>query len=276
MKPMLCKPYKRNKMPMPCYIQPKLNGHRAVWLGDNTLQSRSYGKADVRHWNPDILPNIFDALNSLDPSLRLDGELYVHGKSLQQIASIVSVTRVSPHPSHHIIGYHIFDIISSEPFETRQARLTSLNLQPPLFAVDTIYCHSEQFGDKCHRLFLEAKYEGSIYRDLNARYGMEHNCPNQENRWNCILKRKDWLDCECTCIGTETSDAHSAIREPHIASLVLSTPWNTTVKASGGLSHAQRIHYYSHPPLGAQVRLRYETLSDSYIPLKPQIECVYE
>lgn len=47
-----------------------------------------------------------------------------------------------------------------------------------------------------------ADYEGMMYRQ-NTPYGLLQDCTNQENRWDTLLKRKDWLDEECEIVGVQ-------------------------------------------------------------------------
>jgi hypothetical protein len=275
MKPMLAKSYKKTRVPYPCYVQPKLNGVRACWLGDK-LQSRSYGREEGLLWNREVIPHIFVALEQLPVSF-LDGEIYLHDWSLQKLNSCARVTSSTPHVEGYKLQYHIFDIISDEPFYTRWEKMQEFQekLKPPLFVVETVFCHSEAFGDLCYRNWKASGYEGSIYRDLNAHYGFEHNCPNQENRWSCLLKRKVRLDMECECVGVEESDRFIAIKEPHIKSLQLRTKKGVVFSTGGGLSHEERVRFLKDPPIGCIVKISYDSLSDALVPLQPSIEVTY-
>ena len=277
MKPMLAKRYKRTKMDYPCYVQPKLNGVRACWLGDR-LQSRSYGRDESLLWDERVLPHIFEALKQF-PSCFFDGELYLHGWSLQKINSCARVTSTTPHKEHLSLQFHIFDLISDEPYYRRLEKLQALNEKPgfnsPLFLVETIFCHDENFGDLCYRNWKANNFEGSIYRNMNAHYGFEHDCPNQENRWSHLVKRKERLDMEVECIGVVESEKFVAIKEPHVKSLILRTDRGIVFNAGGGLSHDERIRFLESPPEGCLVRISYDSLSETHTPLQPSIEVVY-
>jgi ATP-dependent DNA ligase len=275
MKPMLAKRYKKGIINYPCYVQPKLNGVRALWLGDK-LQSRSYGREESLIWDSAVLPHIHEALAQF-PKCYFDGELYVHGWSLQKVNSCARVTSHTPHKNSHLLNFNIFDLISDEPFFNRWEKLEALaeKLKPPLFLVDTTFCHIESFGDMCYRNWKADGFEGMIYRDLNAHYGFEHNCPNQENRWSCLIKRKERSDMECECIGVEMSEKFTAIKVPHIKSLQLRTDKGIVFNGGGGLSHEEKIRFVDHPPLGCLVRISFDSLSEDFKPLQPSIEVIY-
>lgn len=276
MKPMLAKPYQAKKQDFPCFIQPKLNGIRGCFIGPDRMQSRSYGREEGLLWDPSVIPHILSILNDLP--YFFDGEFYRHGTSLQTINSIIGVKRATPHPQYETIGFHLFDVISPKPQHIRFEILDELSsvLIPPIFRVETYYCHSEQFGDHCYNLFKRNHYEGAIYRDYNAPYGFIENCSNQENRWTTLRKRKDRLDGEYEIIDVNPSNQFIDIQEPHIASLQLLLPSGLTFSGGGGLSNDQKIRYYHNPPINKIARITFDSLSDAGIPLQPSTVLVYD
>lgn len=272
---MLAKKHSKGKMTFPCFVQPKLNGIRGLYIKPGVMQSRSYGQEEELIWNPDVIQHILAPLSNVN--LPLDGEFYVHGWLLQEINSAIGVKRASPTAKTPLVGYHIFDIIAPIPMSERVALLAELRdkLTKPLYVVETIYCHSEEFGDQCYNHFRAQKYEGMMYRDHSSIYGRDFNCSNQENRWSCLLKRKERQDLEAECIGTIPSDADISITEPHIAALQLR--WQGKVfSGGGGLTNEQKIRYFYDPPIGKIVHITYESLSRDNIPLQPSTELVYD
>lgn len=274
---MLAKVYKPKLVTYPCYVQPKLNGVRALWLGDR-LQSRSHGKVDASHWDPNVLPHIFESLNKL-PNYAFDGELYCHGLRLQEINSRVRVTSKKPHKEAERISYNIFDLIVPEKgFEERHEILKDIEskLGAHLNLVETVYCHSKNFSDLCYHQWKGSGYEGMMYRTRTASYGFEHNCGNQENRWNCLLKRKERMDEDFICIGIEVSDGDKVIPQAHCASLQLQTEKGAVFNAGSGLTVSERIMFYDNPPVGNKVRVNFESYSAAGIPTQPSVELVYQ
>ena len=274
MKPMKAHKYKPGKMSFPCYVQPKLNGIRAIWVpgkGLNTYEQKT--------WDPNVLPHIHDALEKIETPLA--GELYCHGLSLQQINARVAVNRVSPHNDVAKVSFNVFDAPSPKPFHERWEVMQTLTsvLDYCVSIVKTVFVSTPIQADMAYRLFKTQKYEGMIYRQLDAPYGYlrgQHPdeslwCGNKENRWNYILKRKDWLDMICTI--KELKEGKGQF-EGNLGSFIMETPDGKEVDAGSGLTVQQRTAFWECPELvlGTRVRINYEMLSDTGVPLKPTIE----
>ena len=269
MKPMLAKTWTPKFTGYPCAVQPKLNGIRAVWL-NGKLYSR-----DGNEWAESRLPHIMLHLTKHFFAQGFDGELYCHGMSLQEINSRVAVKSIKPHPDVHSIHYHIFDIPSLHPFSGRSKFLEDLQLTPPLVLVPTYTATNSDFLDTCHGFFKNAGYEGSMIRDLTAPYGFSGNCTNKENRWPCLLKRKDWEDAECEIIGIVQGQNIHGVPQELVGALELLHPNGASFTAGSGLTDDQRIAFWNNPPIGRSARIRYAWLSDGKKPIQPQVECVY-
>jgi hypothetical protein len=273
MKPMLAKKYNGRNITFPCYIQPKLNGIRALWLPDTGLLSRGRPGEPGILWKPSVLPQIHENLKSI--TIPLDGELYCHGLSLQEINKRVAVKRNTPHDDCGVIVYNVFDTPMPLPFFKRLEYINDIKNAglDYVTGVETYYCSSSSFGDKCHSLNLSDGYEGSMYRTAIDPYGFEHACGNQENRWNYLLKRKDWLELDATIIGFEEEHDINGHPKDTLGSFVCRTDEGKEFCAGSGLTAYQRSHYWPlrHLLVGSRVNIKYEMLSDSGIPLKPSI-----
>ena len=122
---MLCYPFdlrRFEKWGRRAYIQYKLNGERcrAICVGGQVkLYSSETNLVQ-------FLPHVNEALKKLElDSVELDGELYHHGTSLQDIHSIVS-RKVNPHEEAALVEYHIFDVIDTSL--TQRERFTMLSI----------------------------------------------------------------------------------------------------------------------------------------------------
>jgi len=275
MKPMLAKKFNehRDKVEFPCFVQPKLNGIRALyWNGK--MQSR-----DGHFFDESVVKHITDKLESVGSDYILDGELYVHGWSLQKINGAIAVNRKEKNDLSALVSYHVFDCINvmypDMVFNVRDLHWSKIyeKLGQPanVQVVDTrtIFSHSE--GEKLFSLYKAQGYEGMMYR-LNEPYGLTEKCGNKENRWHVLLKRKDWLDEDCTIIGVEQGTGKYA---DCVGSLLLEFPDNGVLfHAGSGLSDMQRLKYMTNPPVGKVAKIKYEMLSDAGVPLKPTIELV--
>ncbi len=265
MKPMKAHRWTEKFTSYPCYVQPKLDGIRALWLG-NRLQS-----SDEILWNPSRLPHIFSALKEF-PHLYLDGELYCPGLSLGEINSRVAVNSTTPHKDVHQIRFHIFDTIETDQQQIRIDKLLGLlnQLQKSnaLEIVPTYYCHDKYFAEQCHKQFKAVGYEGSMLRLLDKPYGFSQLCGNKENRWNHILKRKDTETDICTIIGGSEGEGKYAGK---LGSFQLRHPNGVIFEAGGGLSDLQRELFWKNLPVGSKVRIEYLRLTDELRPREPRI-----
>lgn len=230
--------------PSPIYVQRKFNGVRAVGMvadGVTWLYSRKgidYSgfplvRADVRRicdawaqrtlWNEDA-----GSLNGPDNprqngTLYLDGELYKHGMSLQQISGIVR--RPSDTDAQSVLNFVVYDVFvinkgcteaNNLPFDDRFSIIRAIQ-RSPVFAslqriqfAETFTCVDAKPDAVPHVLaidrakelctqFLEEGYEGAIVR-LNAPY--KHS-PNDYHS-NVLLKIKPTRDAEYKIVGFTT------------------------------------------------------------------------
>jgi ATP-dependent DNA ligase len=271
MLPMLAHRYKehRARLRYPLFVQPKLNGVRMLFR-DGQCMSR-----DEKTWHDSMLLGIRAALAPLGPDIIFDGELYFHGMSLQQINAAIAVNRVGPSPKTELIQYHIFDcIFTNDPymsFEKRTMALHTLMFNLPsthVRYVQTELVIDELQGESLYAEFRRQSYEGMMYRIPISPYGFIERCSNQENRWPCLIKRKDWLDDEFECVGTQEGEGKYT---DMVGSLVFQMPNGKTFTAGSGLSDMQRQEFWDDPPVRRKFRIRYEMLSDTGVPLKPTI-----
>ena len=103
--PMLAQPYDKKKVKFPCFVQPKLDGIRALYYR-GALWSRK-GKMFT------TLDHIVSDLKDID--VVLDGELYSDKGSFQEICSWVK--KKSSKTS--LIKYIVYDLISDSDYSVR-------------------------------------------------------------------------------------------------------------------------------------------------------------
>lgn len=166
---MKCVPFEelRLKRWLPPYIvQPKYDGVRcrAIPLENGYLLVSS---EENPIWS---VPSVLETLDIMFPvgsrnRPELDGELYRHGLSFEDIISITSRTK-NQHCEHRSIEFHCFDIINSD---LQAQRITDLMKIPtnhhfkvsPYWIADTFDSVTEIF-DKV----IELGYEGIIVRHM--------------------------------------------------------------------------------------------------------------
>lgn len=270
---MLAKRYKdqKKKVKYPCLLQPKLNGVRALYAMGR-FQSR-----DQHLWNKGILEHLEHTLQRLSDRYILDGELYVHGLSLQKINGAIGVKRVEKGKLTHTIQYHVYDFVDrEEPYKPANKRLDQLPWMlgellrlDKIKAVETVRAYREADAERWFKFWKDKGYEGMMYRDWKAPYGFEVDCGNKENRWVCLLKRKDWLD---DWFVVDDAELGTGKFSEVVGSLKMTMPGGQTFSAGSGLSDAERTRYLTELP--TRVHIKYEMLSDNGTPLKPTIiEC---
>lgn len=199
-KPMLAQPIGKVKPEIiewdTAFAQPKLDGHRC--LVNDILYSRQ-GK-EIK------LPHIRDQLGDSGLlSKNLDGELYVHGKLLQDIGSLVK----KPRKESLAIEYHIYDIVSPAPYSERLKELIGLSGQfgESVKLVLSVPCTSREELDYYHGKWIEQGYEGSILRHGPAGY-------ETDKRSRSLLKVKDFDDTEFQVVGVTEGKPNGEYKVP--------------------------------------------------------------
>lgn len=183
--PMLCEKYNPKHIIYPSYVQPKLDGVRAIYINNN-LESRS--------------KKIFTSVNHILEELKikigdnyiLDGELYNHRLDFQKIISQVS----SKEYDNSDIEYHIFDIIDLEkPFKERLLVMEELEKSfkfTNIRFVKTIICNT--LNDIYDNIKYFGNYEGVIIRNPDGLYKPKYRSKN-------CLKFKQFIDEEFEITG---------------------------------------------------------------------------
>jgi DNA ligase-1 len=272
MKPMLAFRYQDNKQHLryPLFLQPKLNGVRALNFGS------IHTSRDEKQWSPAILEHIRvdNFLGNAAQRFIFDGELYKHGKSLQQINSAIAVKRVSVTEVTKEIEYHVFDIIDitnlAMPFSERLTLAQNVFLRIPSTApvklVPTHVVHNESELMAIHSEYIEDGYEGTMIR-TDASYGFAELCGNQDNRWKCLLKHKEHFDDIFDVLGFEWGEGKY---EGKVGSLKFEFE-GRPFTAGSGLLDSQR----DPDNLPTRCHLKWFMLSDNGTPLQPVIECAH-
>jgi len=139
------------------YGSPKLDGVRAIWIKDKGFQSRKGTFYNVPHLE-ELLKNT---------AAKLDGELYIHGKPLNEIVSAVR----KPNLNTPLLEFRIFDAVESGGYIQRYRdhvltttnRIGSVMVQPVPY-VELL----EAALDTWHDRFVSQGYEGIMLRKDGA------------------------------------------------------------------------------------------------------------
>lgn len=189
----------------PCMAQPKINGVRAlIRFENNTVHITSKEGLDYKLPHiTDYLKENCDIFSYEDIDLVLDGELYVHGTLLQDIASAVK----KPNLLTSSIKFVLFDLAIEEKtnierwniIKTHIKPILDLSLNCPIEIIRTVNINNNSDAQIITDKFIEQGYEGSIFRSYTAVYGFG-------KRPQTMTKLKRVIDEEFTIIDVYPQD----------------------------------------------------------------------
>lgn len=285
MKPLLAHIYEPHRVDYSSgvWLQDKLNGVRALSQG-GYFQSR-----DELPWPAGMLDHLSTHTRSMFPNdWILDGELYVHGWPLQRINQAVAVNATvrGANKDTPFVQYHIFDRVDyNKTFEKRYVNMCHekfglLTKDNPINFVRTRLVYNEWDANDFYTQAITQKYEGIMYRVGNCPYttpkqpgqnGRRKFLSDKNNRVWHMLKRKDWQDDEFICVRVEEGEGK---RTNMVGALICETSNDQYFGVGSGLTEAECIYYYEHPPIGRQIKVKYLCLTSDGIPFNPTVIAV--
>lgn len=220
--PMLAKKYEAfvNKIKYPMYGQPKLDGNRCVIFLDTiknptyknvimyTRQKKEYPYTTV---NDNIRQSLLQLLidnydEEIGESLFLDGELYLHDKSLQGINSTIRGQSTEEDNIQYWIYDHFYpsygDGSPDIGFSKRAKNLENIyseldkKYKKDIILVPTKLIKSQNDCDKLYKEFLADHYEGMMLRTPDGSYLKSATKKSEQLRSKDLLKRKETYDDE--------------------------------------------------------------------------------
>lgn len=246
---------------------PKLDGIRCL-IRDGKAYSRTLKLIPNKH-----VQNTLQAMNLPD----LDGELMVKGDFNNVQSAIMS------HTGEPDFVYHVFDIVTSEPYHVRQRSLdelisnrkqTKLDITKVILVPRTILSDEAQLLEywvKCEKL----GYEGAIVRKPDGKYKYGRSTLKE----GLMLKLKSFADDEATVVGYEELMRNTDTSTRHQDNLVaggmlgaLLVEWQTRVfKVGSGFDEATRIALWNNPQnlLGKKITFKYQGTSAYGVPRFP-------
>lgn len=264
--PMLAHPIEKKEKyaVFPGLAQPKLDGARCIAIvqdGKARLFSRTQ-----KEWL--TMPHIVSELETLfgDKDIVLDGELYNrdYHDDFNKIISIIK--RDDVHPDHELVQYHVYDVVSSEPFVDRIKVLDYFLPQAKyLKEVQTVSVRSREELDQYQATCIENGYEGCMFRSKTGRY--EHK------RSTNLLKVKTFQDSEYKVVGVEEG---SGKLMNHVGAFILQLPLGPTFRASPLGSHEILAEYWVNREslIGKWATVKYQALTPDGVPRFPKLKCI--
>jgi ATP-dependent DNA ligase len=194
--PMLAHPITRVKVRPTARMweQPKFNGHRALTTFDG--RHRMYSRKGTTICGVGSVEHIMAPLQQyLPPDIALDGELYIHGRRLQDIASLIKQKQAGSVD----LEYIVYDVVMDAPYGDRFDVLCDVvrglhRIDPRINGSATREVGSIDEAYRGFRHWRNLGYEGSMLRLDGSPY-------KPGVRSSAILKLKEREDGEFPIIG---------------------------------------------------------------------------
>lgn len=247
------------------WAQPKLDGHRA--LNDSILYSRN-GK-EIQ------LPHIVEAIKTLGlEGFPLDGELYLHGKTLQEIGSLVKRQQ----PESLDLVYYVYDIVDdkpwierTEPFRDALYARTEVGSGPVQALVSRKVNNPEEL-QAYHEENTAAGYEGTMLR-----WGTEGYQDGKRSKY--LLKLKNFIDAEFDIVAVEQGVPYikdGVTYEVPIWVCALPNGKTFTCTAQGDMYVKHHLWMTHQEHISKQLTVTFHYLSADGIPQLPVAKCFKE
>ena len=200
--PMLANDYLKqgHRIKYPCYSSKKLDGVRCLAIRhEDSVQLKSRGGKDytVAHIQDELI-------QVMEVGDIWDGELYIHGKYLEEITSAVK----KPNENTPNIKFIVFDIVNDKVFDDRLEDLNVLKYKlAGAYCVQVLgYFHteSETHMKELHKQFVAEGYEGIMLRNYSGVY-------ESGKRSADLQKYKTFMDEEMRVVSVEEDRNGNAV-----------------------------------------------------------------
>lgn len=248
------------KIEFPCYIQPKLDGHRCLAVVKD-------GKAALfsRQRKPITgLPHVEAELVRMFPEGRfiMDGELYSHGYRHKFEKLTGFIRSQEPKPGCEVVEYHIYDRVIEEPYDVRKDFIETAFISysgNTLKRVVTQEVENDAQILEHFRIHRSLGYEGSILRNKNGVY--------EGTRSYNLQKVKEFDDAEFKIVGVEEGRGKMSGH----AIFVCETELGKTFKAKMKGSMDELVKYFENPEtvIGKIVTVQFQGRTNDGIPRFP-------
>jgi len=172
---MLAYPFEERRLATwkPPYIcQPKLDGERCRAILRNGKALLLSSEENIISSVPLIQKELEAFSLAVKVPLELDGELYCHGMSFEDVHSIVGRT-VNLNPDHFFMELHVFDLVQEQNEQCHRLlelkKLSTLFTQRIQLVPSKVSFTLEEVRESFD-LFIKNGYEGIVIREFNATY----------------------------------------------------------------------------------------------------------
>lgn len=259
---MKCYPFEEKRLlkwEPPFIVQPKYDGVRCRAIYAQTADS--YMLLSSEENVIFSVPHINQVLNDLKLTAELDGELYCHGMSFEEIVSITSRT-VNLHDNSIAIKFHVFDIVNEEPQMRRTLLIEALRGISPFIQIAPFYmCESLDDIMRAYDQLIKDGYEGIIVRHKLGKY--------EKKRSTAIMKFKPKKDDVYEILGKQEEVSITGIPKGTLGALVLRSGDGDTFKVGTGFTQEQRQTLWEAELTGMKAKIAYQHLTDRKVPRFP-------
>lgn len=255
LRPMLAHPLERVKNPdlRNAVLQKKLDGHRCLVTkqeGELIAYSRQGKIIDsIKHILPDLAKLIPEGET-------IDGELYLHGQSLQTIASWIKREQ----PGTYKLMFVAYDMVSKESYVDRHAELESMLMpceNPKVIVLPHMsYTDDESMYSEFRRV-RNLGFEGLMLRLANRGY-------EDGKRSSALIKVKEFHDDEFEVIDIVPSKDGWGICVCRLTN-------GATFRTSAPGSHEEKTEALrnKHKYIGRMLTVEYSVITEDGIPFHP-------
>lgn len=292
--PMLAKAYKDGKkhLKFPLYIQPKLDGMRCLsFIKDNykdysdvVIYSRTKKEfGNIEYIKKLLYPYLAMFYDKKElQSIYLDGELYLHGKKLQDISG-QNRKEFEDEKDQNKNQYHIYDCFYpknlDQEYKDRKELLSSVftaikkdnnhSVLEYIKPVETLLVQDEKESVKVFNRFILEKYEGAILRNTKGLYLANKDKTGAFMRSNDLVKMKKKFTDEFTIVGFTEGRGKDKGAIIWVCKTKKNVEFNVTPK---DMTYEERYKLYDlckkdfTPYLGKPLTVEYEDLSKLKVP----------
>ncbi len=244
----------------PYIVQPKYDGVRCRAIPISGARGESCLLLSSEENIIYSVPHLNEIIGDLNLKAELDGELYCHGMSFEQIISITSRT-VNLHPDYKRIQFHCFDIVNDQPQMKRSLIIENLRgLNPHIVVAPFWLCSDLDDVKGAYDKVISLGYEGIIVR---------HNLgPYEVKRSLWVMKFKPKKFDTYKIIGWNEEISINGTPKGRIGSLVLESQLGDSFAVSAGLDSNEKARLWSirDELVGRSAIVHYQHLTDRKIP----------
>lgn len=242
------------KVTYPCLVQPKADGVRTLLIFDGTtvtfLSRTGKPYTTLGHIATEVL-------EKFTGPMILDGEIYAHDLTFQEIVAAVKKQR----DNSLQLRFKAYDIVNEAKQLDRARKLSELldtRALTTIHRLQTMTCNSKEEVIALHNHWVEEGYEGLMIR-------LHHGLYEQGQRSSALLKVKEFDTTEFPFV--EFILGQRGV-EDLIASCTTSEGLTFRAKLQGTVAEKQEL-YKQTPPAGTLLTIKHHGYTDQNLPRFP-------